>query len=132
MSQEPTADKMSSPPVSSPTPVPQLQNRRPGPLTDLIAQSFAPFDHQSAIVGPFSEEANRDIAFEKELSAMLLDVVLEMHAWASRPKHETHIAIAKFEDRISDVMEKEKEQETTRERLNEFVTRMKTALAVLM
>lgn len=103
---------------------------------------------------------------------MLLDVILETHAWAAnRPKNETNVAMLKFEERISDIMEKEKEQgmsrltnfvsvlcsiagmqcfilssfftcmhmqltlfslETTRQRLNEFVTRMKTALAALM
>ncbi len=42
---------------------------------------------------------------------MLLDVVLETHAWASaRPKHESQVAVQKFEKKISQVMEVEKEQ----------------------
>lgn len=42
---------------------------------------------------------------------MLLDVILETHAWAAaRPKHESHAAVQKFEKKISEVMEVEKEQ----------------------
>ncbi len=42
---------------------------------------------------------------------MLLDVVLETHAWASaRPKYESQVAVQKFEKKISQVMEVEKEQ----------------------
>ncbi|KAK0458776.1 uncharacterized protein EV420DRAFT_1230020, partial [Desarmillaria tabescens] len=117
------------------------------PLTEIIGQTFPSFDHQSIVVKPFEEESARDVAFSQELSAMLLDVVLETHAWASaRPKHESQVAVQKFEKKISQVMEVEKEQgmspfslsslpsvifEQTRERLNEFVSRMKTALAAL-
>ncbi|PBK81141.1 hypothetical protein ARMGADRAFT_1020487 [Armillaria gallica] len=102
------------------------------PLTEIIGQTFPSFDHHSIVVKPFEEESARDVAFSQELSAMLLDVVLETHAWASaRPKHESQVAVQKFEKKISQVMEVEKEQEQTRERLNEFVCRMKTALAAL-
>ena len=46
-----------------------------------------------------------------ELSAMLLDVMLETHAWAAaRPKHESQIAVQKFEKKISEVMDVEKQQ----------------------
>ncbi|KAK0237980.1 hypothetical protein EDD85DRAFT_952154 [Armillaria nabsnona] len=117
------------------------------PLTEIIGQTFPSFDHHSIVVKPFEEESARDAAFSQELSAMLLDVVLETHAWASaRPKHESQVAVQKFEKKISQVMEVEKEQgaspfslsslpsvifEQTGERLNEFVCRMKTALAAL-
>ncbi|PBK98819.1 hypothetical protein ARMGADRAFT_1075623 [Armillaria gallica] len=36
--------------------------------------------HHSNVVKPFEEESVRVVAFSQELSAMLLDVVLEMHA----------------------------------------------------
>lgn len=46
-----------------------------------------------------------------ELSTMLLDVILETHAWSvARPKHESQIAVLRLEKRISDVMATEKEQ----------------------
>ncbi|KAK0480596.1 hypothetical protein IW261DRAFT_1607218 [Armillaria novae-zelandiae] len=130
---------------------PSQQQHRDRPLTEIIGQTFPSFDHHSIVVKPFEEESARDIAFSQELSAMLLDVMLETHAWASaRPKHESQVAVQKFEKKISQVMEVEKEQgaspfslqslpsvifvlftEQTRERLNEFVGRMKTALAAL-
>ncbi|KAK0220212.1 hypothetical protein IW262DRAFT_1482755 [Armillaria fumosa] len=126
---------------------PSQQQHRDRPLTEIIGQTFPSFDHHSIVVKPFEEESARDTAFSQELSAMLLDVMLETHAWASaRPKHESHVAVQKFEKKISQVMEVEKEQgtspfslsslpsvifEQTRERLNEFVGRMKTALAAL-
>lgn len=121
------------------------------------------------------------------LSAMLLDSIIETHAWAAaRPKHESQTAAQKYEQKISEVMNVEREQgtfttpptssslsvvfvgrprsnsallatpscnssvffdhlrpwysppclsipnaEKTRERLNHFVTQMKTALAAL-
>ncbi|TFK34461.1 hypothetical protein BDQ12DRAFT_636407, partial [Crucibulum laeve] len=102
------------------------------PLADIISERFAPFDHQGSIVGPFENETARDLTFEQELGAMLLDVIIETQAWAStRPKHESQTAVQKFETKISEIMEIEKEQEKTRERLNDFVVRMKTALAAL-
>ncbi|KAF8916459.1 hypothetical protein CPB85DRAFT_1289784 [Mucidula mucida] len=102
------------------------------PLSDIIGQPFTPFDHQTAVVRPFADESARDAAFAQELSAMLLDVMLETHAWAAaRPKHESQTAVQKYEKKISEVMEVEKEQEQTRERLNNFVCSMKNALAAL-
>ncbi|KAF9027725.1 hypothetical protein BDZ89DRAFT_921362, partial [Hymenopellis radicata] len=111
------------------------------PLSDIIGQPFTPFDHQAAVVRPFADESARDATFAQELSAMLLDVMLETHAWAAaRPKHESQVAVQKFEKKISEVMEVEKEQgiritdrhlEQTRERLNDFVCSMKNALAAL-
>ncbi|PBK70836.1 hypothetical protein ARMSODRAFT_955579 [Armillaria solidipes] len=45
---------------------------------------------------------------------MLLDVVLEAHAWAlSHPKHEGQVVVPKFEKKISQVTEVEKEQGTS-------------------
>ncbi|KAF9467879.1 hypothetical protein BDZ94DRAFT_1143399, partial [Collybia nuda] len=117
------------------------------PLSEIIGETFPPFDHQLNIVSPFNEETNRDLAFERELSAMLLDLIIETHAWASaRPRHESTLAAHKIEQKIVSVIEAEKRQgmlplyshylpfsvvEKTREKLNEFVTRMKTALAAL-
>ena len=46
-----------------------------------------------------------------DLSNMLLDVILETHAWAAaRPKHEHQLEVHKLENQISEVMEREKEQ----------------------
>lgn len=42
---------------------------------------------------------------------MLLELVLETHAWAAaRVKHESNAAIQRYEKRISDLMDTEKEQ----------------------
>ncbi|KAF9027734.1 hypothetical protein BDZ89DRAFT_793126 [Hymenopellis radicata] len=134
--------------LTPPNPAPTHGER---PLSDIIGQPFTPFDHQTAVVRPFADESARDAAFAQELSAMLLDVMLETHAWAAaRPKHESQVAVQKFEKKISEVMEVEKEQgmlapsplfslssipslifEQTRERLNDFVCSMKNALAAL-
>lgn len=50
-------------------------------------------------------------AFILDLSDMLLEVILETHAWAAaRPKHEHQSEVHKLENQISEVMEREKEQ----------------------
>ncbi|GLB42352.1 hypothetical protein LshimejAT787_1103670 [Lyophyllum shimeji] len=154
MSSSPTAvsaiahsDRVSSPLSSSPpkqiSPVPrtrsnQTQGTSPNktvqnrPLSDIIGETFPPFDHQACIVTPFNNELNRDAAFERELSSMLLDAIIETHAWAStRPKHESSLAAQSIEQKIVSVMETEKEQDKTRQQLNHFVTQIKTALAAL-
>ncbi|KAF9078784.1 hypothetical protein BDP27DRAFT_1153118, partial [Rhodocollybia butyracea] len=121
------------------------------PLNEVIGESFAPFDHQKVVVRPFTEETARDTSFEQELGQLLLDAIIETHAWAAaRPKFESQLAVQKLEQKISDVIEVEKTQgtsfstpldslslwpallfEQTRQSLHEFVTRMKTALAAL-
>ncbi|KAJ3788495.1 hypothetical protein GGU10DRAFT_286195 [Lentinula aff. detonsa] len=124
------------------------------PLTEVISEKFAPFDHNRLVVGPFTEETTRDANFEQELGTLLLDAILETHAWAAaRPKFESHLTVQRLENKISDVMEVESTQgmafapdvlfpiitlysayhliERTRQDLNEFVIRMKSALAAL-
>ncbi|KAJ3773539.1 hypothetical protein FB446DRAFT_618945, partial [Lentinula raphanica] len=123
------------------------------PLAEVISEKFAPFDHNRLVVGPFTEETNRDANFEQELGTLLLDIMLETHAWATaRPRFESQLAMQKLENKISDVMEVESTQgmslsssnvfhslslwfallfEQTRRDLSEFVTRMKSALAAL-
>ncbi|GAW06846.1 hypothetical protein LENED_008798 [Lentinula edodes] len=99
------------------------------PLTEVISEKFTPFDHNRLVVGPFTEETARDASFEQELGALLLDAMLETHAWAAaRPKFESQLAVQKLENKISEVIEVENRQEQTRQNLNEFVTHMKTAL----
>jgi hypothetical protein len=34
-------------------------------VAEVIAESFAPFDHQAAVVGPYEEEQKRDIEFRE-------------------------------------------------------------------
>ncbi|KAJ8082852.1 hypothetical protein PM082_008709 [Marasmius tenuissimus] len=103
------------------------------PLGELIGEPFPSFDHQATVVDPFTQEMGRDATFEQELGTMLLDLILETHAWSSaRPRHESQMAVQKLEQKITDVLEVEKEQEKTRNNLNEFVNRMKTALAALI
>ncbi|KAG6848375.1 hypothetical protein H0H93_000757 [Arthromyces matolae] len=81
------------------------------PLSDIIGDKFPPFDHEVNIVSPFNNELGRDTAFEKELGELLLDAILEIHAWAaSRPKHESSIAAQNIERKIVSVMDTESEQ----------------------
>ncbi|KAI3605333.1 hypothetical protein WG66_013048 [Moniliophthora roreri] len=83
------------------------------PLDELIGEPFTPFDHQGTVVDPFTQEMNRDASFEQELGTMLLELILETHAWSSaRPKHESQMEVQKLEQRIMDVVEIEKEQGT--------------------
>ncbi|KAF5379099.1 hypothetical protein D9615_005893 [Tricholomella constricta] len=126
------------------------QNLHSRPLSDIIGETFPPFDHKTNIVTPFNNEMGRDVVFEQELSSMLLNAILETHAWAStRPKHESSLAAQNIEQKIVSVMETEKEQgmslsrprssstlyagivDKTRQQLNHFVTQIKTALAAL-
>ncbi|KIY47418.1 hypothetical protein FISHEDRAFT_30171, partial [Fistulina hepatica ATCC 64428] len=84
------------------------------PLSELIDQHFSHFEHQKEIVGPFGEETLRDQSFEQELGQKLLDIILEAHAWsAARPKHESQVAVARYEKKIAEVMEAEKQQGTS-------------------
>ncbi|KAG6854102.1 hypothetical protein C0991_010516 [Blastosporella zonata] len=145
-----------SPPSTKPNPktptLPPASATQPRPLADIIGETFPPFDHRAIIVLPFNSELSRDSAFEKELASMLLDALLETHAWAAaRPKHESSVAAQNIEKKIVSVMETEKEQgmyllrprsymcpslravivDKTRQQLNQFVTQIKTALSTL-
>ncbi|KAJ6509267.1 hypothetical protein C8R47DRAFT_1098017 [Mycena vitilis] len=127
------SEKQSSPRPRSPPPAqPQPVSTR-GPSTlELIGSQFPAFDCESAVIFPFQDEAARDDAFQKELNEMLLDAALEAHAWAStRPFHETERATGKYEQQIMAVQAQENDQEKTRQKLNDFVTRMRAALAAL-
>ncbi|THU87569.1 hypothetical protein K435DRAFT_867181 [Dendrothele bispora CBS 962.96] len=45
---------------------------------------------------------------------MLLDVILETHAWAAaRPKYESQMTVQKLEQKMGDIVEVEKEQGTS-------------------
>ncbi|KAL1742559.1 hypothetical protein HDZ31DRAFT_65868 [Schizophyllum fasciatum] len=89
-------------------------------LSEIVEDSLSPFDHQTAI--------------------FLLDLLLETHAWAAaRPKHESARAVGKYEKKIADILDVEKEQGTfplslvdrMRARLLEFTQQMKNAVAAL-
>ncbi|KAJ6574837.1 hypothetical protein B0H19DRAFT_1125969 [Mycena capillaripes] len=134
-----TSEKQSSPRPRSPPPAQAQSNAskhtgstRGRPLVDVIGAQFPAFDCESAVIFPFQDETARDETFQKELNEMLLDAALETHAWASaRPFHETEMATRKYEQQIMAVQGQENEQEKTRQKLNEFVTRMRSALAAL-
>ncbi|KAL0575220.1 hypothetical protein V5O48_006759 [Marasmius crinis-equi] len=90
---------------------PRTPSEKDKPLAELISEPFPSFDHQGSVVDPFGQEMSRDVNFEQELGAMLLDLILETHAWSSaRPKHESQMAVQKLEQKITDVLETEKEQ----------------------
>ncbi|KAL1695780.1 hypothetical protein GGG16DRAFT_44772 [Schizophyllum commune] len=83
-------------------------------ISEIVEDRFPPFDHQAAIVGPFEEETGRDQTYEGELGRLMLDLIMETHAWAAaRPKHESANAVGNYEKKIADIMEVEKEQGTS-------------------
>ncbi|PCH35231.1 hypothetical protein WOLCODRAFT_139815 [Wolfiporia cocos MD-104 SS10] len=101
-------------------------------ISEIIAETFPPFDHRTAVVEPFDNESKRDAEFLEKLNVMLLELVLEFHAWSTaRPMHESDRTADALEKEVKAVVELEKEQEKTRQRLNDFVTRIKLALAAL-
>ncbi|EPS97925.1 hypothetical protein FOMPIDRAFT_1127585 [Fomitopsis schrenkii] len=116
-------------------------------ITEVISASYTPFDHRSAVVEPFGNESKRDVEFLEKLNVMLLELMLEFHAWSTaRPAQESDSTADALEKEVKIVMELEKEQGTssligrlvfptycqkTRQRLNDFVTRIKLALAAL-
>ncbi|KAJ7275308.1 hypothetical protein B0H12DRAFT_251300 [Mycena haematopus] len=129
---EPSSPHSRSPPAAQPQPTNQKTSARGRPLGELIGTQFPPFDCECAIVVPFQNETARDEAFQKELNEMLLDASLAVHAWASaRPFQETEMVTREFERDIMSLQATENEQEKTRQRLNDFVTRMRSALAAL-
>ncbi|CAL1699550.1 unnamed protein product [Somion occarium] len=99
---------------------------------DIISETFPPFDHRGKIVAPFDNETKRDAEFQESLSIMLLALMLEFHAWSSaRPMQESDRTADALEKEINELMGTEKEQEKTRQRLKDFVERIKMALAAL-
>ncbi|KAF8630975.1 hypothetical protein AX15_002698 [Amanita polypyramis BW_CC] len=81
------------------------------PLTDLLGQPFQEFDHRRDIIEPFSEETECDRSFQEEFATMLLDALVESHAWTiARLKHEDIVSAERFERKISEIMAMEKEQ----------------------
>ncbi|KAI0792370.1 hypothetical protein C8Q75DRAFT_752540 [Abortiporus biennis] len=91
-----------------PTTVKEVKNRS---ITDIIGESFAEFDHRGKIVEPFDEESKRDAEFQEKLSLMLIDLLLEFHAWSSaRPVAENDKTADKLEKDINGLMQTEKEQ----------------------
>ncbi|KAJ8690838.1 hypothetical protein PTI98_012237 [Pleurotus ostreatus] len=108
---------------------PLTQSRR---VAETISAPFIPFDAEAAIVKPFQEETNRDTVFEREFTSMLLDIMLEFHAWsAARPRGESEYSGQLIEQRIGKVMSIEMEQEDTRRRLSDFIKQVKLALDAL-
>ncbi|KAF8155633.1 hypothetical protein B0H34DRAFT_714125 [Crassisporium funariophilum] len=130
------------------------------PLAEIVNEQFPAFDATKVVIGPYEAEAMRDAKFQEELSDMLLDVILETHAWAAaRPKRQADLRGEGFEKQISGILETEREQgmsmcspapssassfsfasslrlrdrivEKTRENMANFVRKMKMALAML-
>ncbi|EKM58114.1 uncharacterized protein PHACADRAFT_89911, partial [Phanerochaete carnosa HHB-10118-sp] len=108
-------------------------------VSEVLSQKFPPFDHQSVIIGPFEDESKRDVD-------MLIELMLEFHAWSTaRPVYASETTAEALEKEIHDIIETENEQgrstvslpppqtivDKTRQRLIEFVERIKIALAAL-
>ena len=183
--------------TSIPSPTSDLPEAQRSSIADVLSDKLKSFDHEGIIIEPFDNEAKRDTEFSEsgymrprpvrkplnlctacsaciiEMSEMLIELMLEFHAWStSRPAHEGDETADKLEKEISAVMETEKEQgrsptsslyttfvgtptfcrqrslptsppllaavltyllceERTRQRLREFVERIKVALAAL-
>ncbi|KAI0366823.1 hypothetical protein BV20DRAFT_971330 [Pilatotrama ljubarskyi] len=106
--------------------------QRKRPISEMLSETFVPFDHAAKVVAPFDNETKRDAEFLEKLNTMLLELILDFHAWsAARPTHESDKTADTLEKEIKSLREAEKEQEQTRQRLNDFITRIKLALAAL-
>ena len=97
-------------------------------VSDVISDTFTIFDHHGAITVPFETETDRDAEFEKreymhllrdhvclnllsELGNMLIELILEFHAWAAaRPSHESVNTAEALEKGINAIIQAEKEQ----------------------
>ncbi|KAI0356100.1 hypothetical protein OH77DRAFT_1424427 [Trametes cingulata] len=105
---------------------------RKRPVSEVLSETFAPFDHAAKVVAPFDNETKRDAEFLEKLNTMLLELILDFHAWsAARPTLESDRTADTLEKEIKALREAEKEQEQTRQRLSDFITRIKLALAAL-
>ncbi|KAI8976718.1 hypothetical protein BD414DRAFT_467136 [Trametes punicea] len=118
------------------------------PLSAILSETYVPFDHSSKVVTPYEDEAKRDAEFLAELNTMLLELILDFHAWSTaRPTHESDKAADSLEKEIRRIREIEQEQGRsslfqpqctaaaprlkTRQKLHDFITRIKLALAAL-
>ncbi|RPD61248.1 hypothetical protein L227DRAFT_610295 [Lentinus tigrinus ALCF2SS1-6] len=121
------------------------------PISDVLSETFPSFDHHAKIVSPFDEETKRDAEFVEKLNTMLLELIIEFHAWsAARPTFESERTADALEKEVKALVEAEKEQgrssaslststssasqslvEKTRQRLHDFITRIKLALVAL-
>ncbi|KAJ3556392.1 hypothetical protein NM688_g2054 [Phlebia brevispora] len=80
-------------------------------LSDVVSGTFSTFNHRGLIIEPFDNEAKRDAVFQEKLSEMIIDLMLEFHAWStSRPTYESDSTADKLEKEINAIMETEKEQ----------------------
>ncbi|TFK49062.1 hypothetical protein OE88DRAFT_1663431 [Heliocybe sulcata] len=80
-------------------------------ISEIVEERFPPFDHRSAIVDPFEEEAKRDAQFREKLNKMLLNLMIEVHAWSTaRPVSETNQNLETLEKEINTIMALENEQ----------------------
>ncbi|KAI5120084.1 hypothetical protein M0805_001241 [Coniferiporia weirii] len=97
-----------------------------------LAEPFAQFSHENVLVGPYDDELRRDISFQDQFHQQLLEFLLEFHAWStSRPELESATAGDALFEETQAILNVEGEQESSRIRLLEFITRIKAALAAL-
>ncbi|KAI0947951.1 hypothetical protein AcW1_009581 [Taiwanofungus camphoratus] len=121
-----------SPAPSSPDTCNNTDRSQKRAISEVISKTFPPFDHRTTVVEPFDNEAKRDTEFLEKLNLVLLELMLEFHAWSTaRPTYESDRTADELEKEVKAMIELEKEQEKTRQRLNDFVTRIKLALAAL-
>ncbi|TFK88474.1 hypothetical protein K466DRAFT_575339 [Polyporus arcularius HHB13444] len=108
------------------------QNSTTRPNSEVFAEKFPSFDHRAQVVSPFEQELKRDVEFIEKLNAMLLELVIDFHAWsAARPVFESDKTADVLEKEVKSLVDTEKEQEKTRQRLNKFITQIKLALVAL-
>ncbi|KAF9787951.1 hypothetical protein BJ322DRAFT_593424 [Thelephora terrestris] len=111
--------------------------------TDVVAEKHQPFDHLTTVVQPFETEGSRDVEFQQKINKVLLDLVLQFHAWAAaKPTREHESATELLEKEVNFIIEKEKSQgrcsvpsrscvEQTRAMLGDFIKSVRSALAAL-
>ncbi|KAH8113923.1 hypothetical protein DFH11DRAFT_283148 [Phellopilus nigrolimitatus] len=76
-----------------------------------LAEPFASFAHQDVLVRPYDDELRRDVDFQEQLHQLLLELVLEFHAWStSRPELESTAAGDALFEETQAVLNTEREQ----------------------
>ncbi|EMD35473.1 hypothetical protein CERSUDRAFT_85436 [Gelatoporia subvermispora B] len=122
----------SNSPTRSPTKFNPAAEPHKRPTSTVISQPFSSFDHRKNVVEPFEEECKRDVEFMEKLNGMMLQLMLEFHAWSTaRPSCESDRTADTLEAEVKAIIELEKDQERSRQRLSDFVNRIKLALAAL-
>ncbi|EUC53765.1 hypothetical protein RSOL_017180 [Rhizoctonia solani AG-3 Rhs1AP] len=111
-------------PVSSPAPTP----RDSQDSVDDINAPFPVLNHET-ITDPYNSDQNNQADFEREVAEGIMRMMMNIRAWAeARPAYEAAQEKERLVSEIRQIEEREREQESARQRLVGFVASVKSAL----